>query len=81
MVQTAHSITRPPDRSATEYPTCASSSLILCNKSPTPVMILVTARQIAHATCTSRDKQTRFSKRNKNKGKKPKFSEFQFKPR
>jgi hypothetical protein len=24
MVQTAHGVTRPPNRSATEYPTCAT---------------------------------------------------------
>jgi hypothetical protein len=32
-------------------------------------MILVAARHAAHASCTPRDKQTRFFKRNKDKGK------------
>jgi hypothetical protein len=32
-------------------------------------MILVAARHAAPATCTPRDKQTRFSKQNKNKDK------------
>jgi hypothetical protein len=42
-------------------------SMILCTRSPTPVMISITARHAAPATCTPRDKQTRFSKRNKDK--------------
>jgi hypothetical protein len=42
---------------------------ILCIRSPTHAMILVAARYVAPATCTPRDKQTRFSTRNKNKGK------------
>jgi hypothetical protein len=32
-------------------------------------MILITARHATPATCTPRDKQTRFSTRNKDKGK------------
>jgi hypothetical protein len=40
---------------------------VLCTRSPTPVMISITARHAAPATCTPRDKQTRFSKRNKDK--------------
>jgi hypothetical protein len=36
-------------------------------------MILVTAHYAAPATCTPRDKQTRFSKRNKIKGKQNKI--------
>jgi hypothetical protein len=42
-------------------------SMVLCTRSPTPVMISITARHAAPATCTPRDKQTRFSKRNKDK--------------
>jgi hypothetical protein len=36
---------------------------------PTPAMILIVARHAVLATYTPRDKQTRFSKRNKDKGK------------
>jgi hypothetical protein len=56
MVQTAHGITRPPDRPATEYPTCALPSPILCTRSPT--MILIAAHHVAPAICTPQDKQT-----------------------
>jgi hypothetical protein len=42
---------------------------ILYTKSPTPGTILVAAGHTAHATYTPRDKQTRFSKWNKDKGK------------
>jgi hypothetical protein len=61
MVRTAHSVTRPLDRLATEYPTYAWSSLILYTSSPTPTMILIATRHVAPVTCTPRDKQTRFS--------------------
>jgi hypothetical protein len=44
-------------------------SPILCNRSPTPVMIIVTACHATPATSTPRDKQMRFSKRNKDKRK------------
>jgi hypothetical protein len=43
-------------------------SLILCTMSPTPATILIAARYAAPATYTPRDKQTRFSTRNKDKG-------------
>jgi hypothetical protein len=44
-------------------------SPILCTRSSTFATILVAARYVAPATCTPRDKQTRFFKQNKNKGK------------
>jgi hypothetical protein len=68
MVHTAHNVTRPLDHPATKYPTCATIP-ILCTRSPTPAMVLVAARHAAPATCTPWDKQTRFSTRNKDKGK------------
>jgi hypothetical protein len=44
-------------------------------------MILIAARHAAPATCTPRDKQTRFSKQNKDKGKiKQNYPGFKFKP-
>jgi hypothetical protein len=44
-------------------------------------MILATARHAAPATCTSRDKQTRFSKQHKDKRKtKQNCPGFEFKP-
>jgi hypothetical protein len=61
MMQIAHSVTRPPDRPATEYPTCVWSSPILHTKSSTPALILVVARHVAFTTYTSQDKKTRFS--------------------
>jgi hypothetical protein len=80
MVQTAHSIIRPLDRPATEYPTYATIPDPL-HQSPIPAMILITARHAAPATCTPRDKQTRFSKQNKiNVVEAPKCLEFEFKP-
>jgi hypothetical protein len=49
--------------------------------SPTPATILVAARHAAPATCTLRDKQTRFSKQNKGKRKtKQNCPRFEFKP-
>jgi hypothetical protein len=55
---------------------CSSSSCarcrpspIPCSRSPTPATVLVAARHAAPATCTPRDMQTRFSKRNKEKRK------------
>jgi hypothetical protein len=57
-------------------------SPVLCTRSPTPATILVAARHAAPATCTPRDKQTRFSERNKDKIKiKQNFLGFEFKPR
>jgi hypothetical protein len=45
-------------------------------------MVLVAARHAAPATCTPRDKQTQFSKRNKGKRKtKQNNPGFEFKPR
>jgi hypothetical protein len=64
-VQTAHSITWLLDRPATEYPTCAWPSPILCTKSSTPASILITVRHAAPVTYTLWDKQTRFSTWNK----------------
>jgi hypothetical protein len=70
------SIARPPSTQPVQ------PSPILCTRSHTPAMILVAARHAAPATCTPRDKQTRFSKRNKNKRKtKWNYPKFEFKPR
>jgi hypothetical protein len=45
-------------------------------------MVLITARHAAPASCTSRDKQMRFSERNKDKRKtKQNYPGFEFKPR
>jgi hypothetical protein len=44
-------------------------SPVLCTRSPTPDMILITICHAAFATYTARDKQTRFSKPNKDKRK------------
>jgi hypothetical protein len=43
--------------------------VILCTRSPTHATILVTAHNAAPVTYTSRDKQTRFSKQDKDNGK------------
>jgi hypothetical protein len=57
-------------------------SPVLCTRSPTHVTVLVAARYAAPATCTLRDKQTRFSERNKGKRKtKQNCAGFEFKPR
>jgi hypothetical protein len=57
-------------------------SLILYTRSPTPAMILIATCHAAPATCTPRDKQTRFSKWNKDKRKiKWNCPGFEFKPR
>jgi hypothetical protein len=57
------SISRPPStRPVRPFP-------ILCIRSPTPATILVAACHTAPATYTPRDKQTRFSERNKGKRK------------
>jgi hypothetical protein len=45
------------------------SSSVLCIMSPTPATVLVAAHHAAPATCTPRDKQTRFFERNKDKRK------------
>jgi hypothetical protein len=64
MVWITHGVTRPPDCSATEYPTCAWSCLIHRTKSLTLASILVAVHHIAFATYTSWDKQTHFSTSN-----------------
>jgi hypothetical protein len=58
------SIARPPSTRPVR------SSPVLCTRSPTPATILIAAHHAAPATCTPRDKQTRFSKQNKEKRKK-----------
>jgi hypothetical protein len=49
-------------------------SPVLCIRSPTRTTILIAASHAAPATCTPRDKQTRFSTRYKDKGKQMKLS-------
>jgi hypothetical protein len=63
--------TVPPDLSTAQPPSTrpVRPSPVLCIRSPTSAMILVDAHHAAPATCTPRDKQTRFSKRNKGKRK------------
>jgi hypothetical protein len=68
-VQTTHNVTRPLDHPATEYPTCAWSSQVLCTRSSTPTMILVVVCHAAPVTYTPRDKQMWFSTWNKYEGK------------
>jgi hypothetical protein len=81
MVQTAHGATWLFERPTIEYPTCVTIP-ILSIRSPTPATILVAARHVAPATCTPRDKQTRFSNRNRDKLKtKQNNPGFKFKPR
>jgi hypothetical protein len=56
-------------------------SPVLCTRSPTPATVLVAARHAAPVTCTSRDKQTRFSERIKDKRKtKQNYPGLKFKP-
>jgi hypothetical protein len=45
------------------------SSPVLCTRSPTPATVLIAARHATPATCTPRDKQTRFSNKTKVKQK------------
>jgi hypothetical protein len=74
----------PPDLSTARPPSTrpVRSSPVLCTRSPTPATVLVAARHAAPATCTTRDKQTRFSERNKGKRKtKQNYPEFEFKHR
>jgi hypothetical protein len=63
--------TAPPDLSIARLTSTrpVRPSLVLCTRSPTPAMILISARHAAPATCTLRDKQTWFSKWNKYKRK------------
>jgi hypothetical protein len=57
-------------------------SPVLCTRSLTPATVLVAARHTTPATCTPRNKQTRFSERNKGKRKtKQNYPGFEFKPR
>jgi hypothetical protein len=75
--------TVPPDLLIARPPSTrpVRPSLVLCTRSPIPAMILVTPRHAAPATCTPRDKQTRFSKWNKDKRKiKWNYPRFKFKP-
>jgi hypothetical protein len=56
--------------------------MVICTKSPTSATVLVAARHAATASCTPRDKQTRFFKRNKDKRKtKHNYPGFKFKHR
>jgi hypothetical protein len=57
------SIARPPSTRPVRL------SPVLCTMSPIPAMILVAVCYAALATCTPRDKQTQFSKQNKDKRK------------
>jgi hypothetical protein len=63
--------TASPDLLITQPPSTrpVRPSPVLCTRSPTPAMIIITARHAAPATYTPRDKQTRFSKQNKDKRK------------
>jgi hypothetical protein len=74
IVQTARNVTRPPDRQAIEYSTCAWPSPVLCIRSPTPATILVVARHVTPVTYTPWDKQTWFSIQT-NMGKTTKISQ------
>jgi hypothetical protein len=47
---------------------------VLCTRSSTPATILGAVCHVTPATCTPRDKQTRFSKWNRDKGKTSKIS-------
>jgi hypothetical protein len=76
--------TVPPDLSIARPPSTrpVRSSPVLYTRSPTPTTILIIACHAAPATCTPRDKQTQFSKRNKDKRKtKRNYPGFEFKPR
>jgi hypothetical protein len=73
----------PPDLSIARPPSTRPvwSSSVLCTRSPTPATILIAACHATPATCTPWDKQTWFSKRNKDKRKtKQNYPEFKFKP-
>jgi hypothetical protein len=63
--------TTPPDLSTARPPSTrpVRPSPILCTRSPTPATILVVTRHVAPATCTPRDKQTRFSNETRIKEK------------
>jgi hypothetical protein len=56
-------------------------SPVLCTRSPIHATVFVAARHVAPASCTPRDKQTRFSERTKDKEKqKQNYPGFEFKP-
>jgi hypothetical protein len=61
----------PPDLSIARPPSTrpVRPCSVISTRSPTPTTILVIARHVASATCTLRDKQTRFFKRTKDKVK------------
>jgi hypothetical protein len=63
--------TVPPDHSTVRPPSTrpVRPSSVLCTRSATPATVLVAACHATPATYTPRDKQTRFSKRNKGKRK------------
>jgi hypothetical protein len=72
----------PPDFSITRSLSTRSArpSPVLYIRSPTPATNLVTARHAAPATCTARDKQTRFFKWTKIDVKQMNHTIFEFKP-
>jgi hypothetical protein len=73
----------PPDLSTVRPPSTrpVRPSLVLYTRSPIPATVLIAARHAAPATHTPRDKQTRFSKWNKDKKIKQNYPGFEFKPR
>jgi hypothetical protein len=74
----------PPDLSTARPPSTrpVQPPPILCSRSPTHTTVLIATHHAAPATCTPRDKQTRFSERNKDKRKtKQNYPGFEFKPR
>jgi hypothetical protein len=76
--------TAPSDLSIAQPPGTrpVRPSPVLCTRSPTPATILIVACHATPTTCTPREKQTRFSKRNKDKRKiKSNYPGFEFKPR
>ena len=76
--------TASPDLSTARPPSTrpVRPSPVLCTRSPTPATVLIAARHVAPTTCTPRDKQMRFSKRNKGKIRtKQNYPGFEFKPR
>jgi hypothetical protein len=75
--------TAPPDLSTAQPPSIwpVQPSPVLCTRSPTPVTVLVATHHAAPSIGTPREKQTRFSKRNKDKRKtKQNYPGFEFKP-
>jgi hypothetical protein len=68
-----------PDLSIVQPPSTqpVRPSPVLCTRSPTLAMSLIAARHATPTTCIPRDKQTRFSTRNKDKGKTTEMSRIQ----